>query len=447
VEPPERLTGALAFDHRVEVGPWFDVGAAMDGASVWHYLGDRYGKADSPPYCVYVHVPFCASRCSYCALYTTAVPGDAHETFDEYVALAVRATREHPARKAKNAPTTVHFGGGTPLHIGLERFGHLTEEIRTAFGDSPDCEWALETTTSSIDDRTAEALRGFGFSRIHLGIQTLNDTVRRSIQRRESGRDALEKIEVLKRAGFLVSVDLIIGLDGGREPVIREDLRLLHEVGVRTFSICELRTLVADRPGEPGAAGESEDNFRLWGLVWQFMESRGLIPIHLGQFGSGPEDNLYFTHPARDEDCVVIGPYAHGSAGRVYYGNLLLPAYYEAVRVGDSPVESGVFYDDAIQRIRALERGLLGHRLARQSVRTASLEYGDRFDQVFGSWLDQGLLVAGQADEPYRLSLEGSWLVGNMVQQMRHLVSPEPSGRRALRRVRERVFSSTGENR
>jgi oxygen-independent coproporphyrinogen-3 oxidase len=433
---------ALPFDRRVEVGPWFEVGEAMDGAGVWRHLETRYGSEPSPRYCVYVHVPFCASRCSYCALYTRAVRADAHATFDEYVDLAIQSVQEHPARRVSHAPTTVHFGGGTPLQIGLKRLGQLTGALRTCFGASSDCEWALETTTSSIHADTAAALRELGFGRIHLGIQTLDDGVRHRMRRRESGRTALEKIEALQSEGFLVSVDLIIGFEGGTEAVVHEDLRLLYETGVRTFSICELRTLMAGKSGTPRDRANAEDNFPIWKVAWRFMESRGLIPIHLGQFANRPEDNLYFTHPARGEDCVAIGPYAHGSAGRVYFGNLLLPAFYDSLRRGLSPIESGVLYDEAVRQLRALERGLLGHRLARNTVRLGSSAYGDRFDRIFTSWEEDGLVLAGRAQEPYRLSLEGSWFVGNMVQQVRGLASPEQSGRRVLRSVRERVFSS-----
>ena len=69
-----------------------------------------------------------------------------------------------------------------------------------------------------------------------------------------------------------------------------------------------------------------------WLEFWDLMHALGLQPIHHGQFGRSQADNLYYTHPARGEDCVAIGPYANGSAASVWYANLLLPDYIAAVQ-------------------------------------------------------------------------------------------------------------------
>ena len=407
-----------AFPSRVEACPWFEAGRTLDGDEALGLLRER--SADHP-YCVYVHVPFCASICSFCALYTRAVPSaTGAPVFNEYVERIRAAALAHPRAGRGGAPTTVHFGGGTPLHIGMERLGAVTAALREAFGDSPTCEWAVETTTSSIDPATVAGLRELRFDRVHLGIQTLDEDIRGTLRRHESGETALEKIRVLRAAGFHVSIDLILGFEGATGSVVLDDLRQLHDAGTRMFSLCELRHRVGGKFSAEQQQAAADRNRELWRVVWDFMGERGLRPIHLGQFGESQADNLYFTHPARGEDCVAIGPYAHGSAGRLYYQNRLLPDYYEAVA---SPIASAVLYDDAVQTIRDLERDLLAHRVSRATVEAVSAAWHDGFPAIFERWIAHGLLTP--SDGGYTPTVDGSWFVGNMIFETRGLVRRE----------------------
>lgn len=414
------------FVQRLESHPWFDVGRPLDGdAALTRLRAQRHDSASRvTPYCIYVHVPFCASICSYCALYTRAVRGNADAVFDEYLERLSQAIAQHPYAHSGSGPTTVHFGGGTPLHIGLARFASLTHALRAAFGDPPTCEWAVETTTSALAGDVVEMLADLGFRRIHLGIQTLDDCLRKHYGRRESGKAAIEKIRFLVERGFRCSVDLIIGFDDSSEAILLDDLKRLYEGGIRMFSICELR----QRAGPVLTASEHEAqiwrNFRLWKIVWNFMARCGLKPIHLGQFASTQADNLYYTHPARGEDCVALGPYAHGSAGRLYYSNKLSPAYYQAIRTGASAIDRAVWYGDELEPLRALERELLAHQVNQRTIDTALKRYSLLGD-ILAFWQDRRLLHREAHSATWGITLEGSWFVGNMIEQIRGLVGEE----------------------
>lgn len=379
-------------------------------------------RAAPRPYCVYVHVPYCASICSFCALYTRAVPAGADDELDAYVEALRAAAHGHPMAWRGHAPTTVHFGGGTPLHLGLRRFEALVHQLRGAFGDAPGCEWAVEVTTSSMTQEAMECLAALRVQRVHLGIQTLDDTLRRRHGRRESGQAALARIEQLLAQGFMPSVDLIMGLEGADEWVLADDLRRLHGAGIRMFSICELRPRDARGRRAAALSARAQEHARQWALVWRFMTDKGLEPIHLGQFGRSQADNLYYTHPARGEDCVALGPYAHGSSGRMAYANLLAPAYEAAVAHGRPPLALATLYPDDATPVLDLERELLAHRVHRATLeRLLSAHPG--FAQTLAGWHAAGLLAAvppGGMDQ-WSLTASGSWFVGNMVDQARAL--------------------------
>ncbi|MBI4473384.1 MAG: radical SAM protein [Acidobacteria bacterium] len=413
----------MLFERRLEAGPWFEASRRLDSTEAESYYGQlcRNEEAARRRYCIYVHVPFCNSICSFCALYTHAVSKDADAVFEEFLAFTVRHIESHPAAGTSNAPTTVHFGGGTPLHPGLERFSVIVETLRNAFGDSPACEWAIETTTSSIDDATLAVLQHLGFRRIHLGIQTLDDGIRSHIGRHETGGKALEKIQNLLSMDFQLSIDLIVGLPNSHESVVRRDLELLYDAGIRMFSICALRERSRIEPSPSQIAEQEKNNYACWKTIWRFMQDHDLRPIHIGQFARSYEDNLYFTHPARREDCIAIGPYAHGSCGGFYYSNKLLPDYYHALGAGLSPIGLGVVYDDDVEVLRGLERELLAHRIRPETVGNVVTVYGSRFEEIWNSWIENGLIRESSSDRAYVPSMDGSWYIGNMVRQGRNV--------------------------
>jgi oxygen-independent coproporphyrinogen-3 oxidase len=399
------------------VGPWFQAGRQLDSSEIHSYLELAPDKGRA--YCVYVHVPFCPSRCSYCALYTFAVTRNQRRVLDEYLGLVRKAVMTYPGSYSESSPTTIHFGGGTPLFLGVDRFADLTRTLRRKFCCSSQCEWAMETSTSAMNCETVPVLKDLGFRRIHLGIQTLNNDLRRRIGRRESGEAALEKILFLIQEGFSLSVDLIIGFDDQTESILQFDLERLYQAGIRMFSICALRNL---RPDSTNDTVEKR-GFILWSLLWDFMQAHGLKPIHLGQFGRSFQDNLYYTHPARSEDCVAIGPYAHGSAKHLVYGNKLLPHYYHAIREGSPPFKFGVLYDPVAEDLLSLERELLAHRVCWSTVEELLLLFRRDFESLWKQWIAKGLLLPEDDGAHFRPSKIGSWYVGNMVLELRALAN------------------------
>lgn len=414
----------LAYSQRVEAGPWFTVGEPLGGDEVHQrLLANRPQEGAGRPYCVYVHVPFCSSICRFCALYTRAVAPGADDVLDEYLDLVLRSIASHAWNQTGRPPTTVHFGGGTPLFLGMPRFATLVRALIDAFGTSPACEWAVETTTSSLSDATLEELGSLGFQRVHLGIQTLDDSTRVRIGRQETGAKALERIRSVEERGISSSADLLIGFDGVNASVVETDLHRIYEAGVRMFSICELRERGTPRLGIKDPGAKLHGNYVIWRMIWEFMAEKGLAPIHLGQFGRAQADNLYFTHPARGEDCVAIGPYAHGSAADVYYGNCLTPEFYAAIRSGRPSIGLGVEYGDEARVIRALEQTLLTHQVPRHVIDRTFDAYPKDFPPILESWLRNRLLLE-TSDGSFVHSLDGSWFVGNMISDARSMLDP-----------------------
>ncbi len=400
---------------RLESRPWFDIGTPLTPEECEQSIDGEIDSAGR--FSVYVHVPYCSTRCAFCALYTQALPRSPQGELDRYLHCLSLAISRHPQLGRHRPATTVHFGGGTPLSLGTRRLGLVVERLHAQLDGSAPCEWALETTTSSINETTLSALAGLDISRVHIGIQTLDEPARSRMGRRESGECALAKIVRLIDRGFKVSVDLLLGYPELTGRTLEYDISRLHDAGVRMFSFCALRFTDGKAPQEVAAAAFESDTRAQWHRVWDLMHERGLRPIHSGQFGASDQDNLYYTHPARLEDCVALGPYAHGSCGDLVYQNRLVPDYYSNLEAAAPPIAAGVRYPPELRMARNLERELLGHRIRTSTLARAERRYGPEFGRLVEAWREAGWLV--QTDATPRLSADGSWYVGNMIAGLR----------------------------
>jgi oxygen-independent coproporphyrinogen-3 oxidase len=161
---------------------------------------------------IYIHIPFCATRCHYCNF---ATGGYESELARRYTA----AVREEIARAdASNNPMmrrvdTIYFGGGTPTTLSVEQISSLIETCRLRFDVASDSEITAEANPGSISQNYLEELRSAGLNRLSFGVQSFDDDELRMIGRTHSAEEAREAVRTARAAGFAnVSIDLIAGL-------------------------------------------------------------------------------------------------------------------------------------------------------------------------------------------------------------------------------------------
>lgn len=159
---------------------------------------------------LYVHVPFCHRKCTYCAFFSRVESGK--WTVESYVdSLLV----EMEQRKAEQAHPikTVYFGGGTPSILPVDQLTRIVEGLHRCFDLSRLEEMTLEANPEDLTPDHLAALRHLGFDRLSIGIQSLDDRVLRLLNRRHTAAQALDAVENAHRAGFHnISVDFIYGI-------------------------------------------------------------------------------------------------------------------------------------------------------------------------------------------------------------------------------------------
>lgn len=161
---------------------------------------------------IYVHIPFCRSKCEYCDFYS--IPGARNKDLMERY---LDATVAHIRETASSAPgyevDTVYFGGGTPSFFGASGLRRLFAEIDRRFDVSRDAEVTFEANPDSITLPMLMSLRRAGFNRISIGVQSDLDEQLKALGRPHNYKQAQQAVSLARRAGFdNVSVDLMFGL-------------------------------------------------------------------------------------------------------------------------------------------------------------------------------------------------------------------------------------------
>ncbi len=158
---------------------------------------------------IYIHIPFCRSRCSYCDFATDVFKTE--ETVERYVSALVKEIECFPNQK--ESADTVYFGGGTPSLLAPKQLEKILNAVDKKFSVSTNAEITMEMNPATVSLGTLREYRNLGVNRASFGAQTFDDAELKRLGRRHTAADVRETIELLRRANFdNVSFDLIAGL-------------------------------------------------------------------------------------------------------------------------------------------------------------------------------------------------------------------------------------------
>ena len=186
-------------------------------------------RKNKQPLGIYIHVPFCRSKCQYCDFYSLTTKDD--KLMDSYLEAMTRHIKESGALAPNHKVDTIYFGGGTPSFFGADGMATILTAIRRYFDVANDAEITFEANPDSVNDKLLRRLRAEGFNRVSLGIQTDDDAILQKIGRPHNYAQAVTAVERIRRAGYRnLSVDLMYGLPGqtmdGWEQTLRRVLTL-----------------------------------------------------------------------------------------------------------------------------------------------------------------------------------------------------------------------------
>lgn len=165
------------------------------------------------PLGIYVHVPFCRSKCQYCDFYSLAAKDD--KLMDGYLNAVCAHIKEAGALAPNYKVDTIYFGGGTPSFFGAEGMATILTYIRRNFDVDTNAEITFECNPDSVSEKLLHRLRAEGFNRASLGIQNDDDDVLQKLGRPHTYAQAAAAFHRIRKAGFRnISIDLMYGLPG-----------------------------------------------------------------------------------------------------------------------------------------------------------------------------------------------------------------------------------------
>jgi len=309
---------------------------------------------------LYIHIPFCRSKCPYCDFYSIASPSLVPKWME-------CLKKEVVLYKGRFGPfDSLYLGGGTPTLLDIRDLEDLTNCLSNHFDFSDDTEITIEANPFDMTEEKIAGLRTIGFNRINLGVQSFNDQELLFLGRRHRAKDAEKALEGLRSAGFdNIGMDLIYGLKNQSIKGWMENLRktlLFKPQHLSCYQLSIEKGTVFWRMKEKGLIKllneEKERSFFL--ATSEFLEANGYIHYEISNFAR--EKTYYSRHNRKYWQRVPylgLGPSAHSFNGSMRWWNYRsIRRYCNALEKGKLPIDDREELTEEQQHMEIVSLGL-----------------------------------------------------------------------------------------
>ncbi len=377
---------------------------------------------------VYIHVPFCRSKCPYCDFYSV-LTRDA-ETKEKYTDALVKEIRsfgryfrnEEGAEHIfmKQAPDSVYFGGGTPSLLEPIRIREIMKACDDTFGRAEDREVTLEANPGTVDRDSLKGFRAMGVNRLSLGFQSFDDHILKKLGRTHKAEDSLRAFEDARAAGFRnISIDLIFGIEGQTMDSWEESLRKALELEPEHISLYSLEFMegtVFTRMLKEGRMKETdpEEDRLMYEKAAELLKNAGYVHYEISNFAKPGFESRHNLKYWDLDDYAGFGPGAHSymtdlitGQGQRYFHRADLDSYLNNPLDAEFMEPNGYADDMTEFTITALRlsRGIDKLEFADRFGQEFWEFYGDLAKLQFKSFVDTG--YAAEDEDIIRLTLKG----------------------------------------
>lgn len=324
-------------------------------------------RADEP-LSMYVHLPFCEARCSFCACHVVVTRRD--EVADAYLSRVV-GEADLVARRLGDRRGVVqyHWGGGTPTHHPPEVLDDLHRSLLRRFEPAEGAELSIEVDPRVTSSAHLETLAGIGFNRISLGVQDLDPRVQQLIGRNQTREQTEALYHHARRVGFdSINLDLIYGLPGQSEETLAETLEAVIAMRPDRLAVYSFAFVPWMRPHQrrmdEDLLPDTDSKFRLLAMVVSALSAAGYVHIGMDHFALETDElvvaaragtltrNFMGYTTKRDTEMIALGTSGISDVDGAYVQNhRRLASYYGSVDADELPTERGYLLD-ADDRLR-----------------------------------------------------------------------------------------------
>ena len=371
---------------------------------------------------VYVHIPFCASRCSYCDFFSTL---RLDEVGHDYVEALIAEARLRKAELNGKPVKTLYMGGGTPSQLPLPLLARLIDGLKAMLDLNAVQEFTLEANPDDVTPEWSAAVRALGVNRVSMGVQSFQDAVLRLVGRRHTARQAIDAVASLRHAGIdNISIDLIYGLPGQTLETWAESVRQAVDLRPQHISAYGLTYEPGTRLWQQRECGEvveaSEDQYLdMYRILVGMLQVAGYEHYEISNFALPGYRSRHNSSYWNETPYLGLGAAAHSYDGTMRRSNPAdLCGYIRRITSGQPACQ----VEDLAWWERYDERVMLGLRTA-DGVDAHRLrsDFGDKAWAHFVSearrHIDAGNMICTD-DGRYILTSEGIVLSDSVMRDL-----------------------------
>ena len=311
---------------------------------------------------VYIHIPFCASKCGYCDFYSLS---NCENRMGKYQDALLRHIREASSTMAPYYIDTVYFGGGTPSYYGARRLMEIFNALKQAGRVLKSAEVTVECNPDSVTRRELRLLRKEGVNRISLGVQSASDDLLKIIGRRHNFTQVKKAVKNIRAEGFdNLSIDLMYGLPNQTKGDWAETLAKVLELEPEHISCYGLKLeegtpMYRDYKDSPVIPGD-DDQADMYLYTVETLAHYGYSQYEISNFAKRGCESRHNMKYWNLEDYLGFGPGAHSCIGDTRYSFVRsLNEYIRGVTEGDNILDE---YEKLDELDRGAEYIMLGMR-------------------------------------------------------------------------------------
>ncbi|MBP5708003.1 MAG: radical SAM family heme chaperone HemW [Alphaproteobacteria bacterium] len=319
---------------------------------------------------IYIHVPFCMSKCNYCAFFSVACTSPDWEKYTNGIIAEINRWAESLGRISV---PTIFFGGGTPSLMPTKCFAKIIQELRSKFDVVPDAEITLESNPGTLDEKRLDEFISGGVNRLSIGVQSFDDDELLFLGRKHNVAVARNLINLAQNRGIRVSADFIYGIPTHNVQSVQKLCNQINEIGLSHCSMYEL-TIEENTPfGKMNL--DMPTNDEMADMYMAITDTLKLSRYEVSNYAT-PGFECRHNQNVWDGDAYIgLGT---GAAGRVFMNNV----WYE-----QSGGVNGIF-EPMNSNSRAVERVITGMRtmrgvlLAKDIQNVVNMEYVNKHPEL-----------------------------------------------------------------
>jgi putative oxygen-independent coproporphyrinogen III oxidase len=336
---------------------------------------------------IYIHIPFCARICPYCAFYKDLLDRSQTWRFCE----AILGDLDQQCASFVLSPETIYFGGGTPTALTTSQLEFLLEGFHQRLDLSSLAEWTIEANPGSVSARKAALLHNLGVNRVSLGVQSWDKDLLKVLGREHNSQQAEQSLHILRAAGFSnINVDLMFGLPGQTvaqwKSTLEKTIRLEPEHISAYCLTYEEDTEFFLRHARGELLQHTDVDAAFFEMAMSILEDAGYEQYEISNYARPGFSSLHNQAYWLGKDYLGIGPSAFSTVGMHRWQNVCdYRSYTDCVLSGQSPRG---FSENLTSEMKRTERIALSLRM-REGVAASELKH---FGEETEEFISLGLL-------------------------------------------------------